>query len=277
MLPPTGIARTADGRDLAFCEWGSPTGSPVIYLHGTPGSRYFRHAGGEYDRTGIRAITYDRPGYGRSTRLSGRTVAQTPQDVATIADHLGLDRFAVVGASGGGPHALAAAAALQHRVTRCATVVGVGPHDAPDLDIADGMATEDVEEWRAVRTGEWLAGPYYRGTRDWVESLTEMPGLSEHDRDMVVEALREALAPGPYGLYDDLVAMQQPWGFDLADVVCPTRVMIAREDTHVPPAQGQWLAAHLPTAQEVWVEGGHMGPRDEPEEQLLAWLAAADG
>ena len=137
------------------------------------------------------------------------------------------------------------------------------------------MPPEDVEEWRAVRTGEWLTGPYYQETRDWVESLTEMPNVSPDHRDMVMQAFREALAPGPYGLYDDHFALQA-WGFDLADVVCPTKVMIAREDINVPPSHGQWLAAHLPTAEEVWVEGGHFGPRDEPEERLLAWLASAD-
>lgn len=270
-MRPTRVARTADGRDLAFCEWGPPQGSPVIYLHGTPGSRYFRHTGGEYERTGIRFITYDRPGYGRSTRRPGRTVAQTADDVVVIADHLGLGQFAVLGASGGGPHALSAAAALPHRVTRCATICGVGPHDAPDLDISVGMSAEDAKEWRAVRTGEWLAGTYYQETRDWVESLQERP-----DREMVLEALREALAPGPYGLHDDLVAQQEAWGFDLAAVVRLTKVMIAREDVNVSPAHGQWLAAHLPSAEEVWVDGDHFGPRDEPEEQLLAWLVAAE-
>jgi pimeloyl-ACP methyl ester carboxylesterase len=248
MLPPTGIARTADGRDLAFCEWGSPTGSPVFFLHGTPGSRYFRHAGGEYDRIGMRVITFDRPGYGRSTRDPGRTVAAGAGDVAAVADHLGLDRFAAVGASGGGPYALATAAVLPDRVTRCATVVGGGPHDAPDLDVYAGMPPEQVEEWRAVRSGEWLAGPYQEA-RDWG------PG------------------PGPYGLHDDAFAVQAPWGFDLGDVACPTKVMIARDDINVPPAHGEWLVAHLPTAQAWWVDGDHVGPRDEPEEQLLAWLA----
>jgi len=93
---------------------------------------------------------------------------------------------------------------------------------------------------------------------------------------MVVEALREALAPGPNGLYDDLFAAQRGWGFDLADVVCPTKIMIARDDANVPPAHGQWLATHLATAEEVWVAGDHFGPREEPEERLLAWISAGD-
>jgi pimeloyl-ACP methyl ester carboxylesterase len=93
---------------------------------------------------------------------------------------------------------------------------------------------------------------------------------------MLVEEFREALLT-PYGMVDDYGSQLQPWGFDLAAVVCPTRVMIAREDTSVPPAHGHWLVAHLPDAVAVVVDGGHMGPFGEPEEELLGWLGDADG
>jgi pimeloyl-ACP methyl ester carboxylesterase len=224
----------------------------------------------------MRVVTFDRPGYGKSTRHPGRTVAGGAGDVAAVADHLGLDRFAVIGASGGGPYALATAAALHDRVIRCATLMGVGPHDAPDLDVNAGLRREDIEEWRAVRTGEWLEGPYYQETCDWIESVSERTEFPPAHRDMVVAALREGLEAGPYGLFDDAFAEQAQWGFDLGDVICPTKVMIAREDVNVPPAHGEWLVAHLPTAEAVWVDGNHFGPKGEPEEKLLAWLAAVD-
>ena len=276
MLPPTGVARTADGRDLAFCEWGSPTGFPVFNLHGTPGSRYFRHR-----RRDVRAHRPARH-HLRSPRLWHVHPAAGPHggaggsDVAAVADHLGLDRFSIVGESGGGPYALAAAAAMPDRVRRCATVFGVGPHDAPDLDVFAGLSSEDVEEWRAVRTGEWLDGPYYQEMVAWVETVSERTGIPELHREMVATSLREGLRPGPLGLYDDLFATASPWGMDLAAVSAPTKVMIARDDVNVPPAHGRWLAAHLPNAEEVWVDGDHFGPRDERHERLLAWVAAAD-
>lgn len=264
---------TADGRELSFCEWGPPDGAPVFVLHGTPGSRYLRHVGGEYERQSVRAITYDRPGYGRSTRLPGRTVAQSAADIATIADHLGLRRFAVVGISGGGPSALAAAAAMPERVIRCATIVGAGPHDAADLDVFAGMSDQAIEGWACAKQGEsCLAGESYRETLQWAEALADVEELPERTRGMLVEAFREALRT-PYGVVDDCASQLQPWGFDLAGVVCRTKVMIAREDTSVPPAHGDWLVAHLPNAVAVVVDGGHLGPRDEPEEELLGWLA----
>ncbi|TLS43525.1 alpha/beta hydrolase, partial [Streptomyces montanus] len=91
-----------DGRRLAFEEWGDKGGTPVVLLHGTPGCRYgsvpekVREA-----RPGVRFIAYDRPGYGESDRGPGRRVADAARDVAAVADALGLDRFAVLGRSGG--------------------------------------------------------------------------------------------------------------------------------------------------------------------------------
>ena len=106
-----------DGRALGVCEWGVADGAPVFSLHGTPGSRLARHHDpAVYERAGVRVITYDRPGYGVSERRLGRRVADVVEDVATIADALELDRFAVMGGSGGGPHALACGARLGEQV-----------------------------------------------------------------------------------------------------------------------------------------------------------------
>ncbi|GAB3901332.1 hypothetical protein GCM10027612_64540 [Microbispora bryophytorum subsp. camponoti] len=116
-------------RRLAVAQRGKIHGGrPVFLLHGTPGSRIgpLPREGLLY-RLGVRLITYDRPGYGGSDRHEGRSVGDVAADVAAIADHLGLDRFAVVGRSGGGPHALACAALIPHRVTRAAVLVGLAP------------------------------------------------------------------------------------------------------------------------------------------------------
>src|SRR3954454_24933753 len=129
-MPPLSTIALPDGRTLAYAEWGDPQGRPVISCHGTPGCRLNRHPNQELVRsTGARVITFDRPGYGQSTRRPGRAVVDVVEDVARLADHLGLEDFAVVGGSGGGPHALAVAALLAGRVTRAASVVGVAPYD----------------------------------------------------------------------------------------------------------------------------------------------------
>ncbi len=121
MMADTAYVTAPDGRTIALAEWGVQDGWPLFALHGCPGSRYLRHIGGVYERHQVRAITYDRPGYGRSTRRRGLRVVDAAEDVALIADQLGIDKFAVLGISAGGPRALAVAARLPERVTRCAT------------------------------------------------------------------------------------------------------------------------------------------------------------
>ncbi|MEK8142527.1 alpha/beta hydrolase [Streptomyces sp. M10(2022)] len=120
--------RTADGRHLMVECQGDPQGRPVFLLHGMPGSRLGPAPRGMvlYQRN-MQLIAYDRPGYGGSDRLPGRRVVDVVEDVRAIADSLGLDRFAVVGRSGGAPHALACAALMPERVTRTAALVGLAP------------------------------------------------------------------------------------------------------------------------------------------------------
>jgi pimeloyl-ACP methyl ester carboxylesterase len=126
-------------------EWGDAGGFPIFWLHGSPGSRFSRHHDeSEYSRAGARVITYDRPGYGASDRDPGRLVVSCVGDVAAIADALGIERFAVTGGSGGGPHALAVAARLPDQVTRAASSVSPAPYDIPDFDWSDGMDPENI-------------------------------------------------------------------------------------------------------------------------------------
>ncbi len=117
--------KTPDGRHLSTQTYGDPDGKPVFLLHGTPGSRLGPHPRGTVlHRLGVRLIAFDRPGYGDSDRFQGRRVADAATDVLAIADAFGLDKFAVVGRSGGGPHALACAALLPDRLTKVAVLVG---------------------------------------------------------------------------------------------------------------------------------------------------------
>ena len=268
---------TGDGRTLTYCLWGPTDGAPVFWLHGSPGSRFLRHRDESYERAGARVITYDRPGNGGSTRLPGRPVVQTAADVIAIADALGLSRFAIGGISGGGPHALAVAAQYGGRVARCATVVGIGPYGMADLDFFAGMSPAEQESWRLAEQGaDLLAARLMRDIAATVEALkagVPMPGIGDWDRRMLIETLDEASAQGPGGTIDELSALLRPWGFDVADIAVPTRLMAAREDQAVPLSHGQWLARHIEGAVLEEVPGGHFGPRDEEEESLMAWLA----
>jgi pimeloyl-ACP methyl ester carboxylesterase len=267
------LIETPDGRTLGVSLWGDPDGAPMFWLHGTPGSRRLRHDVDEYRAHRLWVCTYDRPGYGLSTRRPGGTVAETADDVRAIADALGWDRFGVAGVSGGGAPALAAAAGLPARVSRCAAVVMPGPATAPDLDFLAEMDEESRQTWqKALRHDTAALEAEWDETVAWISD--GMPGIdvSDQDKTMLAETLEAAGSHGVGGFVDDLTSLVRDWEFRVEDVVAPTRVMGARDDTSVPAAHSDWLVRHLPNAELVWVDGDHFGPRDGPEMELIRWV-----
>src|SRR5690349_3141016 len=242
---------TVNGRQVAYDTSGDPDGLPVISLHGTPGGRLFRYP--DSDRvaeTGAHLITYDRAGYGLSDRHRGRSVVDNVGDVAAIADDLGIDRFAVTGGSGGGPHCLAVAARLPERVIRCRCVVGVAPYGAEGLDWLDGMDAENVKEFGWAMAGEeQLTAELEREAATMVERVQENPGailegfdLSEADQAalanpitqrMLAEATPAMFTNGVFGWVDDDLAFVKPWGFDVREITVPTEVWYGETDVLV--------------------------------------------
>jgi pimeloyl-ACP methyl ester carboxylesterase len=283
----------ADGRTLAFCEWGDPQGAPVFSLHGTPGSRLGRHPDeGIYRRAGVRMITYDRAGYGRSTRLPGRAMAHAAADVAAVADALGIERFAVTGGSGGAPHALACGALLGDRVTRCASIVGPAPLGPAGLERDEwlrDMVIGNVHECEWSLAGEETLRPELeREARKMMDDLGEDRDnplgdeyqLSAADievmsrggvREMLDASLREGCGNGVDGYVDDDLAITRPWGFDVSAITVPVAVWYGETDTLVPPQHGRWLAQAIPGATVVTLGGGHFAIYERTGE-LLGWL-----
>lgn len=282
--------RSRDGRTVAVAEWGDPNGVPLLALHGTPGSRVsFWQDPTIYARHGLRRITLDRPGYGESTRLPGRIVADIVPDIIAIADGLGIGSFAVTGGSGGGPHALACAALVPDRVLRCLADVCPAPFDAEGLDWLAGQVKGNVEEWEAALRGEAdirkiaepeaaaMLGRFDSGDSNFLGGDYEM---SEADREQMAKhavrialQLRAGLAHGVDGWVDDDMALTKPWGFDVTDIKVPVLLTYGRHDTLVPAAHSDWLAAHIPHAvTRVNDDAGHMGD-DEDVERDMAWLA----
>jgi pimeloyl-ACP methyl ester carboxylesterase len=289
----TETTTAADGRTLAFCQWGEPAGAPVFSLHGTPGSRLGRHPDeGIYTRAGVRLITYDRAGYGRSTRRPGRRVADAAADVASIAAALGLERFAVTGGSGGAPHALACAALLPDRITRCASVVGPAPYGPDGLSgdaWFDGMVEGNVREFGWALEGE---GPLRRElepvARELIESvasdsedpLGEDYKLSPEDleaigrsgiRAMLATSVQEGIGETIDGIVDDDLAFTQPWGFDISGISVPASIWYGPHDTLVPATHGEWLSRTIPGAEVVVLDGGHLAIYEQMP-KLLSWL-----
>lgn len=297
IIPPmvgaldTQAATTADGRTVTFAEWGDRNGFPVFSLHGAPGSRLLRH----YDEAafveiGARVITYDRPGYGGSDRKPGRQVVDCVGDVSAIADSLGLDRFAVIGTSCGGPHSLALAARLPERVTRVTCSVGVVPFDTPGFDWFEGMDPLNVTEIGWALEGESvLAQELEREAGAMLDRVSEDPAkliaddwqLSDADRaelaraerhEIIRQGFAEAFRNGVWGWVDDDLSLTRPWGFDVSEIHVPTRVAYGMTDDLVPRQHGAWLAGHVPNAEiAVDEEGGHL-PHPDSVIERYSWL-----
>ena len=284
--------QTPDGRTLAVAEWGDPAGFPIVAIHGTPGSRLGRWRDSSiYVRAGVRRVTFDRAGYGQSTRRPGRRVADIAEDVRTIADALGIERFAVTGRSGGGPHSLACAALLPERVIRCAAVVAVAPFDADGLDWFAGQTAGNVREGELSLVGEAALREQLDDDRRTilervasgaVDALPEAYQLTETDReqqrkDRVVfdDVMTDTLRDGVDGWVDDDLAFVAPWGFDVASIAVQTSLWFGRSDTLVPAAHGDWLAAHIPGVEVFASDFGHFG-EDADAARELDWLAGRE-
>ena len=287
-----GTLTTPDGRTLAYVERGAADGIPVLVCHGTPGSRLARHHDATiYERHGVRWVAYDRPGYGLSDPLPGRSVADAPADVAAIADELGLDRFSVVGGWGGAPHALACGALLGDRVLRVGAVVTPAPSDDESFDFFEGLADLNVKEFDAALEGaeaiEAFLQPYVDGIRADADAVIEqiLSELPEIDRRRVSrpevkaimkESFTEAVRQGSRGWADDDLAFAKPWGFELEDVTVETRVWQGELDVLAPRPHGEYVASRLPNARfELLEGGGHF--LDEEWAVVLGWLAAEAG
>ncbi len=277
------------GRILAAAAYGPHDGAPVISLHGTPGSRLQPPPDlALLDRTGTRLITFDRPGYGGSTRQLGRRVVDGVVDVATVADAFAVQHFAVTGYSGGGPHALAAAALLPDRVTRCAAVASVAPMDAVGLDFFAGMSAGNLEEFDQALAGrdtlevalDPVAGAVSEDIYAFLAALrADLPDVDAAVLDrpdvaqMFAESTSEGLRPGAGGWVDDDLAFTAPWGFDVGAITVPVGVWHGTLDTLVPVGHAGWLAQAIPGAEgHVVVGAGHLGMLDQLAE-IYVWLA----
>jgi pimeloyl-ACP methyl ester carboxylesterase len=158
---PTTYKLVIGDRTVNYCLYGPEDGLPVISHNGTPSTRWKRSAiVAAVERAGVRMLVHDRPGYGGSTRMEGRRVADVAEDVRLLADAVGWERFAIHGHSGGGPYALASAALLPDRVTRCAVGAGLAPSHADGVDFFGRLDPSRGQALRLALEGEEKLRPF---------------------------------------------------------------------------------------------------------------------
>jgi pimeloyl-ACP methyl ester carboxylesterase len=280
---------TPDGRTLTVREGGDPAGVPVLTISGTPGSStLFDAHRRDAEERGIRLFSYDRPGYGGSTRQAGRTAADCAADIEAVCDELGLDRICVWGISGGGPHALAAAALLPGRVAAAASLASVAPYDADGLDWLAGMGELNVEEFGVIFKGEEAHRASMEKQRE--ELLAATPDelveqwqtlLGPADREIatgefaseLLDHIHAGIEPGGEGWFDDDLVFVMPWGFDVASIRVPVLLWQGEQDRFVPPGHGRWLAERIPGVEARFTaEDGHLTLAQRRIPEVHAWL-----
>jgi len=254
-------------RRVAYAEYGVPEGSPVVFLHGTPGSRLLGELLDDAAcERGLRLLAPDRPGYGRSSPWPSRTLSDTGALLDAVLDDAGVERAGVVGFSGGGPHALAAAATREERVAGVDVISGAAPpgvRDAPPvpLRVAEALAARTPRLLRAVvgaqrrlakrASPETIAAQYTTP-----ESRTELPddvaGLLKRD---FLEALSD-----PHGFVTESRLLAQPWDVPLSDIEIPVQFWHGERDGNASPGATRTLADRIPDASFALFDGeDHVG------------------
>jgi pimeloyl-ACP methyl ester carboxylesterase len=237
-------------------EFGSKDGAPFFYFHGFPGS----HVEGEllHDsalRLNLRVIAVDRPGYGKAPAQPGRALLAWPEQIAQLANQLGLEQFGVIGISGGGPYALACAYGIPERLTRVCVVCGLGPLIQTHLVYAMSRYARHVfksasqEHWRLLKlyssiTGGiskywpegvlWLLARYLGGGDEQVLSLPNVVAVLSRN-------LRTAFAQDHAGVKGDLAIYSRPWGFSLSEIRLPLVLWHGDNDRIVPLAHSEYI------------------------------------
>lgn len=252
----------SDGRTLAFAEYGDPDGKPVFLFHGMPGSRFFRPPDEITEKMGVRLITTDRPGFGLSTFQPGRRFLDWPADIAQLADHLNINKFAVAGHSAGGPYVAACAYALPERVTSATALSAAGPLNSPGAlrSMATmnklGLTIGRFIPWSLWRALVWVF--YHRRSRDPAADYKHWNGIRPpaDDEQLLNPAIFEACItseveafhPGLLGLAWEARLLTRPWGIPLEDIRVPYYFWHGTQDDQATLAMAHYVAGKIPTS-----------------------------
>jgi len=279
--------RLGDGRRLGYAEYGDPEGKPLFYCHGFPASRFEAALLDPVARkTRLRIVAADRPGCGLSDFQPNRRIGDWPHDVVELADSLGIDRFAVVGVSGGAPYALACAWKLAQRLTAVGVVCGLGP-------VSESWALRDMLWSRRLvfslaHRAPWLLRLSCAGVFEYLlrrrptailSMIARTPVLPDRRvlarpevSRVLLASIQESVREGSRGILYELSLYTREWDFRPEEIVLTVDLWHGGADPVVPVAHARALAQQLPRVRPVILPGeGHFSlPINHMERILLA-------
>jgi pimeloyl-ACP methyl ester carboxylesterase len=269
------IVRSATGRNVAYAQTGVPDGAPVFYFHGCPGSRLDFHEPYVQDAvtgSAARVVGIDRPGFGESDFQRRRRFDEWPADVAAVADALGIDRFAILAYSAGGPYAIACALAHPERISAVGIVSGVGPAETPNfrrgMGATDAIMTR-LSQWapavtrlavaqarrQAISAPEKFSSQFDKELSPADVAVHRDPEMRKAARNAFAESTRH----GARGVVEDYRVWAKPSGLNYTSVAVPVRIWHGDADAVVPMHHAEYVAESIPTAELTVLSGvGHL-------------------
>ncbi|MDY6782177.1 MAG: alpha/beta hydrolase [Cyanobacteriota bacterium] len=277
-----------DGRLLGYAEYGDPQGQPVFYFHGMPASRLEAKLAENAARTHqVRIVACDRPGMGLSDFQAGRTIADWPRDVVELADALAIERFAVLGVSGGGAYAAVCALKIPQRLTHVGIASGMVPLNTPGA--TGGMGQTNRISWFLAHRVRWLYRWLLRRTANQARRDPErfwaqmMPLFGDRDRallerpevrEIAIATFLDAFRNGTRGVAWEMGLQARPWGFRLEEIAKPVFLWHGEQDTTVPPAMGRYQARTIPNCMAKFdPNAGHASLIFNHIEEIIAVLS----
>ena len=264
-----------DGRRLGYDERGPENGKPLFYFHGSPSSRVESklYISVELLRSlNVRLIAVDRPGLGLSDFQPNRRYLDFPRDILTLANHLNIERFAILAYSGGGPYGEACALSIPHLLTRVGIVSGTAPFNQPGL--TDGIPAENLRYFALSVEKPWLArlllGMIAATTRFAPDKMVanahatlpepDRLALNEpEDRAGFLTMILEALRQGPRGAQHDTRLMVTDWDFRPQEIQMPIVLWHGEQDKNAPIAMGHFMANAIPKCEvKFYPDEGHL-------------------
>lgn len=282
-----------DGRNLGFSAYGKPGGIPLLFFHGTPGSRVFNRFENApwIEKPGIRIITPERPGYGLSDPAPERKITDWAVDMEALADHLCIDRFHVAGGSGGGPYALACAIHSPARVLSASLVCSAAPPEF--VRPSKGMQSGNRILFFLAKYAPFLLKGLFAGTANTVRKRPEeyigkmLPQLPEWDKRVIehhmgedlLSHVTEAFRQGADGTYRDFLLVARPWGLALDKIAVPVFMWHGTADTLMPVSSARELSKRIPGCEPHFIAGaGHqlLGSDDIRSQMIARMLSVSD-